>query len=851
MRNILIRILYGIAVFAVTVLILEMLPTGELSDVAVTMPEASFPLVRIYDPACEETGAYFNELHGYASERTLPDFMPCLTPVGPDRTVRFAAYGYTGPRGGHINSISYSIRPLDGSRLIQEGPLEFETAGDDGTVTSSITFGQLIAGGQDYLLAIRITMLDASGSGTYLEESPDIYYYTRIRCMEDERFRDRTRFVLNFHAETLAKDPGGTLVRYLETDESGKNDTPAHVTIHSDPALINYGTLELTEEMPAAVTMTDLQDNTASFSLDFLLTDGNARYLARENFLIMNGEERFYLLDYDRTMVQMFSEDLTGYEDGSIDLGIGSTDIPLFISGDGNVIAFENAGRLFGVSTADQSAAYIYGFTSGNTADRRELFNAHSVSILSADESGRISFLVTGYMNRGKHEGETGVLMMTYNPVHKTVEEDFFLPYAGAYETLMGMTARGVYLSSRQLLYLYIGDALCQIDVERRTIHKAVFDGSEDSVFMSDSGRYAAFVRNEDGTDSVTVVDLSDMSRSSGSCPASEKIVLFGFTGDDLVYGYSRSADAGEDMMGRSIEPVYRVCIADPGLKVLSDYRPREGLVSDAAAEEDAVALELIAMSEGSGIYTAAGTDRILYAGERAAGSRVTAAPGGRNGITVSRLKKSRLRYVAPKEVLYEGDRNILYPEEIFSDSTCFAAGMGNDIRYYQDLAEAVIRADEVRGKVYGSGRELLWRFAGKQPKEQIMSIQAASAEGDSSLAMCVNTVLEYEQENRDASELISSGEDLYSVLEELLPGRRIADLSGCSLDEVLYMVDKQMPVIARSGENDALVITGYNSEQIVVAVPGEAAVRFMDMKEAERLFTAFGSEYLSYYRTQ
>ncbi len=41
----------------------------------------------------------------------------------------------------------------------------------------------------------------------------------------------------------------------------------------------------------------------------------------------------------------------------------------------------------------------------------RTNFNSHGVKILSVSEEGNIDFLVYGYMNRGNHEGTTGVAL--------------------------------------------------------------------------------------------------------------------------------------------------------------------------------------------------------------------------------------------------------------------------------------------------------------------------------------------------------------------------------------------------------------------------------------------------------
>ncbi|MBO5998916.1 MAG: hypothetical protein J6P87_04430 [Lachnospiraceae bacterium] len=864
MRSIVLRILYGIAVFIVTVIILEMLPAGELSDVTAAMPEASFPLVRISEPGCEEQGAYFNELHGYASERDLADFMPCITPVGPDRTVRFMAYDYI-QTGGNINSISFSIRSPDGARLIQEGDIPFSAVQED-LVTGELLLGSLIHNDEDYILVIRLTMLGVSSSESLLEESPEIYYYTRIRCSDkNEGYEQRLNFALNFHREALSGDPGGTLDRYLETNEQGRTDTPYHVSIHSSSALVDYQGFEMTEAMPCAVILEDLQDNTACIRMDSLLTDGENDYLVSERMLVRNGQERFFLMDYDRTMQQIFGTDTAGYEDGEARLGIADPGMKVSMSSDDSIAVFENAGRLVAVNTSEQTSAYVYGFISETEPDRRELYGAHSITVLNVDESGLITFLVTGYMNRGRHEGETGILMMTYNSLYRTLEEKFFMPYGGSADALMAMTGSGVYLNNRGLLYLYIGEKLYQIDAERRTVLPASLDSGNSSVVsMSKSGRYAAALPAGDTADrKIVIVDLSDMSRYEIECGDTEKLVLYGFIQDDLVYGYSRETDEGQDMMGRQVQPVYRLCIAgcssssgsSLSVNILNDYRPASGFIQNAEIGDGSLTLWLMEYAEDTGYYTLSGTERILNASGTSTDSAVSVSSGGIVSVSLKNLKKSRMRYVQPREIVLAEKRTLPCPETVFDEGTLFVYGSKGYEGYYTVLSDAVRAADLCLGRVTDMDRRMLFRYAGKNIKEQIMAIQVPSSEGSGSIAMSVNTVLDYELgrdengQHRDASYLIDRGEEITSVLQEMLPGRMIADLTGCTLDQVLYMVDKQMPVIARCGEADALVITGYNSEQLVVAVPGETSVRFMSMREADEMFSLYGSEYISYFR--
>ena len=128
------------------------------------------------------------------------------------------------------------------------------------------------------------------------------------------------------------------------------------------------------------------------------------------------------------------------------------------------------------------------------------------------------------------------------------------------------------------------------------------------------------------------------------------------------------------------------------------------------------------------------------------------------------------------------------------------------------------------------------------------MSIQSIYGLGEDDLTACLQAVFNLEGAEMDVSAALADGKGILEILAEALPGYTPADLTGCSIRQVLYMVDKEKPVIVRYGDNSALLITGYNSEQLVVAVPSESTVRFMSIERAESEVTAGSCEFFSYY---
>jgi uncharacterized protein YvpB len=75
----------------------------------------------------------------------------------------------------------------------------------------------------------------------------------------------------------------------------------------------------------------------------------------------------------------------------------------------------------------------------------------------------------------------------------------------------------------------------------------------------------------------------------------------------------------------------------------------------------------------------------------------------------------------------------------------------------------------------------------------------------------------------------------------------KILDLTGCNVSEVLYYVSIGNPVYVRTGEGGALLIIGYDAVNIEVFDPLQNRTYKMGGEDAQALFEAQGSVYISY----
>jgi hypothetical protein len=77
--------------------------------------------------------------------------------------------------------------------------------------------------------------------------------------------------------------------------------------------------------------------------------------------------------------------------------------------------------------------------------------------------------------------------------------------------------------------------------------------------------------------------------------------------------------------------------------------------------------------------------------------------------------------------------------------------------------------------------------------------------------------------------------------------GLRVLELSGVTLDEVLYFVYKGMPVFAMTESGEAVLLTQYSATQVVMYQPKEGKKETMPIAEAEALFEEAGNVFVSF----
>lgn len=836
-KSVLKGVVFGLVFFASLIVLGRFMNMGN-TDMTAEMPPATYPVIRM------ELGGYaYNELHGYAQAMETAYMRGNITVLDENRTTQFTLLKYDSA----VTKIYFEVRSVDGSRLIEKTDVtEFEE--DEEQITAQITLKDLIEKNEEYALIFFVET----------ETGQSIRYYTRAIWTSEYNAAEKLAYVMDFNEKTFDKEAAKELTKYLETSSLGDNSTFHKVDIHSKLSQVTWGNLNVKRETKPVADLAELAKETASFRMYYVVSteheDDKYYYYVEEFYRIRYTPDRTYLLDFEREMTRFFRENESVYVNDKIVLGITGEDIPFVESDDGNNFAFVVQNKLCSYNVTDNKVAVLFSFYDKNNSDTRTINNNHNIKILDVDEAGNVQFVVYGYMNRGRHEGGVGIQVCTYNSTLNTIEEVVYIPYSKSEMILEEELEQLLYMSRENYLYLTVNESIYEIDLRMRTYGRIVHTNSDDSMQVSDGQNVIAWQNHGSAYDckELVLMNLNTREQRKISAPSDEYILPLGFMGEDLVYGYAKADDIVTDSAGRVTFPMYKLCIIGTDGTLLMKYQRENIYVVDCAIEGNQVNMQRVTKNE-DGSYAQTSDDQIMNnqkesKGKNTVGGVLTELYETVVQITVKKdINAKTIKVLTPKEVLFEGGRTIELPGS-GDEKRYYVYGMEGVEAIYRSPSNAVNLAYNISGVVLGDDGKYVWIRGNRSVKNQIMAIEGVSVtEEKDSIAICLDTMLKYEGIIRNSEYLLAEGQTIYNILENNLSGKQILDLKGCTLDAVLYYVNKDIPVFVSLNDGTAVLIVGFNQYNIVVMDPLKGTVYKKGMNDSKEWLEKNGNCFITY----
>lgn len=835
MKKLILKIISMVLAFFLGMVIMGhymMAGNNELMD---SMAEASLPLVSVM-----LNGQQYNTMHGYTGAMKGGFIRGDVVPLPEDRRLTILADLY----GRSVEHLFYEVRSLDHSRLIEDTEAEFTISED--RLEAELPIKDLLDEGEEYALIIQLQMANAS----------TVSYYTRIAYIGENHLTECMEFARVWHDATFDKENMVSMTKYLEPDASADNDTLDHVTIHSRYRQVIWDQMAIEPYLGPEVFITEIDPSVTCLRLDYVgryanEEQGTEYYQVQEYFRIRYTDQRMYLLDYDRKANRIFDEDSGIFQEDQLELGILNDPVHFKKNEEENIVAFVQNGELWSYDVARNDLSYVFGFR--DDWDPRANFPEHDIRIMDIDESGSMHFLVYGYMNRGNHEGKTGIAVYRYDAVANTVEELVFLESQKPYVILQEELGDLAFVTAEEALYLHLDGDIYFIDLESREWKIVVEDLPEAYCLLSDDQSILAWQEGEPRSlaERIHLLDLKTGATQMIESQEGEYIRALGFMGTDFIWGTASRSDIRRDLLGNIIFPMHRITIRGESGQTIREfeYGNQGKYVTAVSVEDNRISLECVMRTENGG-YVETMPEPITNNAEEKEEKILlrTSNRGNKKREYVLSFAAKRdteePKKLTPKQVVFEGSRTVaLEPEE--SMERYYIYGQGGVAGSYGSVREAVTAADAAMGVVADQNQNIIWRRGNRKTRILLTSIEPQEQTGEeSSLSVSLSAIFNFERIYPNVAEELEQGKNAYEILSENL-GARVLNLSGCELSTVLYYVSEGKPVLAVTGGDSAVVIVGYDVQNISIMEPGSPEIVRMGMNDAGEYFKQRGNLFI------
>lgn len=811
MRNILKKAGILLLVFLVGVTGTALLLNSESTDNRSDFNDASFPEVMI-----DMDGTLINRMYGYAQPMQADFTRDSVTPL--DTTKKLTVK--INPYDSEVTSLSYEIRTSDGSKVLENRKIK-NLQKEDPYLSVDVEISSDLRMNQEYSMQIA---LETAGK--------TVYYYTRVVSRSQVHAADYAAFVRYFYEACLDKNTADDLGSYLEPETTGAATNYSGISINSSLSEISWGTLAPQLYQEGIPVIKDINETTASISVEYQLTSQNDNgeneiYDVKEFYRMRYLENRIRLLDFQRSASQVFDGTLPVYTSDGVILGVRDKNVEYMMNDSATVVAFVQEGDLWSYSPGNGKVNQVFSFRKTEDGDFRDSRTQHDIKIVRVSDEGDIDFVLYGYMNRGDHEGYEGIGVYHYDHDKNVAEERAFIPVSESFEFLKKDLEKLSYVNEKNELFLLLAKNLYKVNIEENT-SEVLEKGIKSTNFVaSDNNDHAAWlVSAGDEKGNIKEIDLDTGETRLIAPEKGQRLRAIGFMNEDLIYGILQKSDILTDADGHKSEGIRVLRIEDFNGNVKKEYQ-RDGLyITDISVGSTLIEFELSAKS-GDTSYVAQKKDNIMNNKKAAANTvKIELVSASRTGVRVKLVLNGTAQTDSPlalyAKVSSSKQKDIVLDTQIPQEATYYVYGQGGLDSTYTDPAKAVLRADELGGVVLNRAQQYIWERGNKKTKIQI--------------------------DTSDLPDAVLQGTlDVTALKKSLKKTGTVLDLSGCSLDSVLYEVSAQRPVIAKTGTNTSVVIIGYDEYNTYLYDPVKKEIYPYGMNDSTDLFQKAGNVFITY----
>ena len=746
------------AVFIMAVIVFSYLTNRGNTDMSADMDGATLPRISFVTEGYE-----INSIPGYKNDMEIPSMRDTLTPVE-NREIELHLEKYD----TQVQKMTWQVFTLDGEKCLQQ-----ETLKEIGDVETLKLKGDGIL---DEERVLKVTL--------HLENE-DVYYYTRIRNQEGCNYKTCLDFANTFHERAMKKEQTDELEPYLETTSDGAVSTYQTVTIHSDLNHVVWGELRPQVAGDVLWEVKECNETYTSILLTYRVRcagvsdNPEALYTVKEFFRVRVVGDKQYLMDYNRTMTQNFDGTTKALGSKGILLGIAPVDLEYQINSEGTIVSFVQNNELWNYDKDADEMSLVFSFADAENVDIRNFYDRHEIHIVSVDQVGNTTFTVSGYMNRGTHEGETGVAVYYFDSEKNSVAEKAFVPSSKGYYVMKEELGKYVYYSNKsEMLYVMMDGTLYSVDMEEDT-REVLVRGLENGQYTASQDGHLLAYQGIGGkvneSEKITVLNLQTGDSFEIDAENGEYLKPVGFIKDDFAYGTLKSEDGGQTLAGQSVYPMYKLQIINQKQEIVKTYEVADVYLLDGYINDNMLQLNRVA--KNGNIYMAITPDYITNNEEQAESNIKLESYTEDTRQKVMRLtyedgiKDSNAKLLKPKQVLFDKSMTIRFDESTM-DGKYYVYALGELQGVYERASYAVIKANEVNGVAVSSRQAYVWERGNWPSVYEVENMtEFQMEEGETAMAACLQQMLQKEGKTADVVKELNAGKSPETILSTYIGG--------------------------------------------------------------------------------
>lgn len=778
------------------------------------MQAATFPLVYLTNQDIQ-----INCLHGYAKPMQVTAMRDTITPLNTDRTLEIQIENF----GQNINDLNFQVITLDGETVLERTKVtNYYTDGE--YVKATLELQNQLLMNQEYVLQLQVTV-----------GIKDIYYYTRVVRQDGLHTQEYLQFVLDFYQRCLdgSEENLNILANLIETDLEADNSTLSEIDIYNNVDVLTWGALAPQIDSEPIPSIKEINGTTASIVLNYTLLAQNEEgqtelYQVEEFYRLRYTSLQTYLLDFERTTNEIFNPELDGVvTENGINLGIRDREVEYRTDDQSRFLAFVQGNSLWSYDIEENKMAQVFDFRQSENSDERDSYRQNSIKVIEVDENGNIYFSVTGYMNRGGHEGESGVALYYYNADLVQIEELVFVDTLESYELMKrDVEALNYVTSDKTKFYFMLDGTVYEVGLATRSLSTVITGLNTGCYAGSDTNRYFAWLEENDRYQSynLNVMDLETKEIRTISAGDGECIQVIGFMEEDLVYGIADASEIQTTHPGDEIFPMKQVIIENTQGERVKEYIPSGGYVTEGIISEKLLTLKRVVKTDG--VFQEATDDQIVSnMTNDLEDVTITTQNSSRKLSEIvlhinETLEQTTPKVVHSKEKIVEENREVTIVTRTTEKEVYYVYGRGMLDSIHTSANTAIQRADELKGVVVDANQNYIWERGNRNDAASI--------------------------DLNEIPDIMKQGIMDKEVLEQEL-GKTVVDLSGCTWDMVLYFIDQGSPVLAQLNDQ-VILITGYDQfENIMVLYPGASETVYWGSDDSDATFPAAGNLFMTY----